>query len=63
MKPPIPAPTEQQLEQLRRREALLAGAASIPLPPREGELPLENYEKELMARDRTARLRKGQTQD
>ncbi len=43
-----------QLEQYRRRAEMIAAAASLPLP-RPTRLPLENYEKQLIAKDRAAK--------
>lgn len=46
-----------QLEQYHRRDAMLAACASLPLP-RATPLPLENYEKGLIAKDRAAKRRR-----
>jgi hypothetical protein len=44
------------MERYRRREAIIAAAAGRSRP-RPASLPLENYEKELIAKDRLAKRR------
>ncbi|MEA2663511.1 MAG: hypothetical protein QOI11_455 [Candidatus Eremiobacteraeota bacterium] len=54
MKRSISVGAKQRPEQYQRREAWLERADTAPLPPRAGELPLEDYEKRLMAEDGAA---------
>ena len=54
MKQSIFAGAKRHSEQYQRREALLDRADSAPLPQHPGELPREDYEKDLIARDEAA---------
>lgn len=60
MKATVKSQPISQTEQYRRRDAMIADCASLPLP-RAILLPLEKYEKQLMAKDRVAKRQQRNT--